>query len=64
MGIDKIAKAVIGAIIAGLGALAGILVGDVAIDDVSAGQWVTVALATFVALGAVYAVPNASSSGK
>ena len=58
--VDKIAKALIGAIVAGLGALAAVLVGDVGIDDVSAGQWVTIALATFSALGAVYAVPNAS----
>lgn len=62
MGIDKIAKAVIGALIAGLGALAAVLVGDVGIDDVSAGQWCTIALATLTALGAVYGVPNASAS--
>ena len=58
--IDKIAKALIGAIVAGLGALAAVLVGDVGIDDVSAGQWVTIALATVTALGAVYGVPNAA----
>ena len=57
-GIDKIAKAVIGAATAGLGALAAVLVGDVGIDDVSTGQWVTIALATATALGAVYGVPT------
>ena len=61
MGIDTIAKAIIGALVAGLGGLAAVLVGDVGISDVSAGQWVTIALATATALGAVYGVPNAAA---
>ena len=61
MGINTIAKAVIGAVVAGLGSLVAVLVGDVGLDDVTAGQWVTIALATFGALGAVYGVPNATA---
>ena len=54
------AKALVGAFIAGLGVLGGFLVNDTALPDVTAGQWVAVAIAFFVALGAIFAVPNAS----
>jgi len=50
------AKALVGALIAGLGALAVAL----ADNDVTSAEWVMVASATLVALGAVWAVPNAT----
>jgi hypothetical protein len=52
------AKAVLAALIAGLGSLATALVDDKSLGDVSDGQWVAVVLATLVALAAVFAVPN------
>lgn len=54
----KYAKAWIGALIAGLTAVA------TAMDDgaVSSAEWVVVAIATLSALGLVYAVPNAKPS--
>jgi len=55
----KFAKAVYATIVAGLGALAAVLVGDVGFGDVSAGQWVTIALAALVAGGGVYGLKNA-----
>jgi hypothetical protein len=52
------AKAVYAAVVAGLGALAAILVGDIGFTDVTDGQWVTVVLAALVAGGGVYGIPN------
>lgn len=59
--IAPIAKAVIAALVAGLGSLAAVLVDDKSLSDVTDGQWVAVAVAFLVALGAVFAVPNAPS---
>lgn len=56
--VGKFAKAVYAFVVAGLGALAAILVGDVGFADVTAGQWVTVALAALVAGGGVYGIRN------
>lgn len=53
------AKAIYAAIVAGLGALAAVLVGDVGIGDLSDGQWVTVVLAALVAGGGVAGIKNA-----
>lgn len=53
-----IAKALIAALIAGLGALGAVLVDDKSLGDVTDGQWVAIVLATLVALGTVYRVPN------
>jgi hypothetical protein len=53
------AKAIYAGIVAGLGALAAVLVGDVGLSDVTAGQWVTVALAALIAFGGVYGIRNA-----
>lgn len=55
----QFAKAIYAAVVAGLGALAVPLVGDVGIGDLSAGQWVTIALAAIVAGGGVYGLRNA-----
>lgn len=48
------AKAIVGALTAGLGALGTALTDG----DVSAQEWVAVASATLVALGVVFGVPN------
>lgn len=56
--ITPYAKAILAALVAGLGALATALVDDNSLGDVSDGQWLAVALAFLVALGAVFAVPN------
>lgn len=56
---SQFAKAIYAFVIAGLGALAAVLVGDVGIDDLTAGQWVTVALAALIAGGGVYGIRNA-----
>lgn len=57
--VRQAAKAVYATVIAALGSLAAVLVGDVGIGDVSAGQWVTVALAALIAGGGVYGIRNA-----
>lgn len=56
------AKAIYAAVVAGLGALAAVLVGDVGIGDLSDGQWVTVVLAALVAGGGVAGIKNATPS--
>lgn len=52
------AKAIIGALVAGLAALAS------ALEDgsINSQEYVTIAAAFLVALGAIFAIPNASSS--
>jgi len=54
------AKAVLAAIVAGLSALSAYLVNNTGFGDITAGQWIQVALAFVIALAAVFAVPNAS----
>jgi hypothetical protein len=58
----QFAKAIYATIVAALGALAVPLVGDTGFTDLSAGQWVTIALAAIVAGGGVYGIPNAPPS--
>jgi len=54
-------KALVAAVVAALSALSGYLGGGASLGDLSAGNWVAVAISFFVALGAVFAIPNASS---
>ena len=56
--IAGMAKAILAAAIAGVGALGAVLVDNKAIGDVTDGQWVAIALATLIALGGVYLTPN------
>ena len=56
-------KAVYGAIIAGLGALSTVLVGNSSFSDVTDAQWVTIALAALSALAVIWAVPNSKAAG-
>lgn len=60
--IAQAAKAVYAAAIAGLGALAAVLVGDASFGAVTAGQWVTIVLAALVAGGGVYGITNRPAS--
>ena len=51
-------KAFYAAIVAALSGLAVPLVGDTGFTDITAGQWVTIALAAVVAFGGVYGITN------
>lgn len=60
MKVKEIAKAVVGAAVAGLGAL-----GAAVADNVITGpEWVAVAAATVAALGLVWGVPNATKAAE
>ena len=63
-GIGTIAKAVYSALVAGLGALASVLVGPATFESVTAGQWVTIALAALIAGGGVYGITNKTTPAK
>ncbi len=52
-------KAIAAILIPGLAVLGGFLVGGVALGDLSAGQWVAVAIAVLGTPAAVYQVKNA-----
>lgn len=56
--VAQAAKAVYAGVIAGLSGLVTVLVGDTGFSDLTAGQWVTIALATLVAGGGVYGITN------
>ena len=56
--LPTIAKAVYSAAVAALGALSAILVGPASFSSVTAGQWVTIALAALVSGGGVYGITN------
>jgi hypothetical protein len=56
---SEFAKAIVGALIAGLSVLAG-AVGD----GVSAQEWITVAVATLTGFGVVFGVPNRAPKGR
>lgn len=56
--LGKAAKAIVGGLLAGLGALAAVLVGDVGLGDVTDGQWVTIALAALTTFAGVYGIRN------
>jgi hypothetical protein len=60
--IKKAAKATLAAVIAALGSLATVMVGDTAFGDLTTGQWMTIALAVTVAFGGVYGVKNNTAS--
>ena len=52
------AKAVYAALVAFLSGLVTVLVGDAGLDDLTAGQWVTIALAVVIAFGGTYGIAN------
>jgi hypothetical protein len=53
------AKAVYAAIVAAVSGLVTVLVGSVGFSDLTAGQWLTIALAALIAGGGVYGIRNA-----
>jgi hypothetical protein len=56
--IGQALRAFYAGIVALLGSLVTVLVGDVGFTDISAGQWVAAALAALVAFGGVYGISN------
>lgn len=54
----KAAKAIYSTIVAFLGSLVTVLVGDVGFGDITAGQWVAAVLVALVAGGGVYGITN------
>lgn len=56
--IGQAAKAFLAGILAALAALGGFLVNDTTLGQITAGQWVFVAIAGLVALGGVYGISN------
>jgi hypothetical protein len=52
------AKALYASVVAWLGALSAVLVGDIGISDLTDGQWVVVVLSALVAGGGVFGIPN------
>lgn len=56
--IGKAAKAVLAGLLSGLSALGAYLVNNTSLSDVTAGQWVYVAIAALIALGGVYGISN------
>lgn len=59
MKIAQVAKAVYATLIAGLGSLATVMVGDVGFGEVTDGQWVSVVVVGLVAGGGVFGISNA-----
>lgn len=55
-------KAFYAALVAALSGLVTVLVGDVGFTDLSAGQWVTIALAALIAFGGTYGLTNRGGS--
>lgn len=53
-----VAKAIYAGVVAALGGLAVIVVGDTALVDVTTAQWITVALATIIAVGGTFGLSN------
>ena len=58
--IGTVAKAVYAGLLAGLTALGAYLITTTSLGDITAGQWVYVAVAALVAGGGVYGIPNSS----
>jgi hypothetical protein len=52
------AKAVYAFLVAGLGSLVTVMVGDIGFDDITDGQWLAAVLVALVAAGGVFGIPN------
>ena len=63
MNLGQFGKAAFAFVVAVLGALATVLVGDVGFADLSAGQWVSAVLAGIIAAGGVWQLPYIPSRG-
>lgn len=55
--LPQFGKAAYAGVVSFLASLATVLVGDIGFGDVTAGQWVTAALAGLVVAGGVYGIP-------
>lgn len=60
--IGQALRAFYAAVVAALSGLVTVLVGDVGFSDLTAGQWVTIALAALIAFGGVYGITNVKPS--
>ena len=60
--LKQAAKAIYAAAVAGLGALGAVLVGDLSLSAVTAGQWVVIATAALLAFGGTYKITNRPSA--
>jgi hypothetical protein len=58
--IGTVAKAIYSGLIAGLSALGGYLTNNTSLGQITAGQWVFVALAALISAGGVYGISNAA----
>jgi hypothetical protein len=56
MNLGQFGKAVYGGLVAGLGSLAIVMVGDVSFGDITDGQWVAAVLEALVVGGGVYGI--------
>ena len=52
------AKAIFAGVVTFLGSVSVLLVGDTTFGTITQGQWVTIALATIVAVGGVFGLTN------
>ena len=57
--LKQVAKSVYAFLVAGLGALATVMVGDIGFSDITDGQWLSAVLVALVAGGGVYGIKNA-----
>ena len=57
MNIAQFGKAAFSGVVALLGALAVVMVGDVGFSDITDGQWVVAVLAALTSAGGVYGIP-------
>lgn len=64
MNIAQFGKAGFAFVVAFLGALATVMVGDVSFSDIADGQWVSAALAGLVAAGGVWGIPYVPSGNR
>lgn len=60
--VSQAAKAVLAGVLAALTALGAYLVNSTSLSDITAGQWVYVAIAGLIALGGVYGISNKSAA--
>lgn len=56
--IPEVAKAIYAGVVSALGSLTVVLVGHTSLSQVTAGQWVTTALAALVSAGGVFGISN------
>ena len=62
MTFQYLTKAIYAGAVMFLGSVGAILVGDVGFGDISSGQWVTISLATLVAVGGVLGLQQAPAN--